>query len=186
MGTVSPRTTASREAFQGVLSAPGNDPSVEESSGGSVGLAGGLVDHAGAELGGESSARVCGEYFASEGFGKSIRPGPRGIEACRDLQKVTLRIHRWIDPGPVVAHDDLEYPCAPSLMPASAGREGDAPLSARVLERRVLDLDGPLDDGNGVLPATRLLTLSFEEPSADINLWIHSPGGVSSRDARDP
>jgi ATP-dependent Clp protease protease subunit len=44
-------------------------------------------------------------------------------------------------------------------------------------ERRVLVLDGPLDDDNGTLLATQLIALAAEDPSADIALWIHSPGG---------
>lgn len=44
-------------------------------------------------------------------------------------------------------------------------------------ERRVLVLDGPLDDDNGTLLATQLITLATEDQSADIALWIHSPGG---------
>jgi ATP-dependent Clp protease, protease subunit len=44
-------------------------------------------------------------------------------------------------------------------------------------ERRVLVLDGPLDDDNGTLLATQLISLAAEDPSADIALWIHSPGG---------
>ncbi len=44
-------------------------------------------------------------------------------------------------------------------------------------ERRVLVLDGPLDDDNGMLLATQLVTLSLDDPGADISLWIHSPGG---------
>ncbi|MGC0415576.1 ClpP family protease [Embleya sp. AB8] len=43
--------------------------------------------------------------------------------------------------------------------------------------RRVLLLDGPLDDDNGALLTTQLLTLAAEDPAADIALWIHSPGG---------
>ncbi|MGV2982922.1 ClpP family protease [Microbacterium sp. AGC85] len=42
---------------------------------------------------------------------------------------------------------------------------------------RILVLDGALDDDNGTLLMTQLLTLSAEDPSADIALWIHSPGG---------
>ncbi|MGO3190938.1 MAG: ClpP family protease, partial [Microbacterium sp.] len=38
-------------------------------------------------------------------------------------------------------------------------------------------LDGALDDDNGTLLMTQLLTLSAEDPLADIALWIHSPGG---------
>ena len=46
-----------------------------------------------------------------------------------------------------------------------------------LLERRVLVLDGPLDDDNGMLLTTQLIVLATEDPSADIELWIHSPGG---------
>jgi ATP-dependent Clp protease protease subunit len=46
-----------------------------------------------------------------------------------------------------------------------------------LLQRRVLVLDGVLDDDNGTLLATQLLTLAGEDPDADIALWIHSPGG---------
>lgn len=44
-------------------------------------------------------------------------------------------------------------------------------------EQRVLVLDGLLDDDNGTLLATQLIALANDDPSADISLWIHSPGG---------
>lgn len=47
----------------------------------------------------------------------------------------------------------------------------------QLLGRRVLVLDGPLDDDNGTLLATQLLTLAAENSDAGISLWIHSPGG---------
>ena len=43
--------------------------------------------------------------------------------------------------------------------------------------RRVLVLDGPLDDDNGTLLATQFLSLAADDPVTDITLWIHSPGG---------
>ena len=46
-----------------------------------------------------------------------------------------------------------------------------------LLQRRVLVLDGPLDDDNGTLLATQLLTLADEDQDADVALWINSPGG---------
>lgn len=46
-----------------------------------------------------------------------------------------------------------------------------------LLRRRVIVLDGPLDDDNGTLLATQLLTLAAVDETADIALWIHSPGG---------
>lgn len=50
-------------------------------------------------------------------------------------------------------------------------------MRERLLLRRVVVLDGPLDDDNGALLATQLLTLAAEDPRADIALWIRSPGG---------
>jgi ATP-dependent Clp protease protease subunit len=46
-----------------------------------------------------------------------------------------------------------------------------------LLRRRVVVLDGQLDDDNGTLLATQLLTLAAEDPDRDISLWIHSVGG---------
>ena len=46
-----------------------------------------------------------------------------------------------------------------------------------LLQRRILDLDGVLDDDNGTLLATQLLTLADEDADADVALWINSPGG---------
>jgi ATP-dependent Clp protease, protease subunit len=44
-------------------------------------------------------------------------------------------------------------------------------------QRRILVLDGVLDDDNGTLLATQLLALADEDADADVALWIHSPGG---------
>jgi ATP-dependent Clp protease, protease subunit len=44
-------------------------------------------------------------------------------------------------------------------------------------ERRILVLDGVLDDDNGTLLATQLLMLADDDPDTDIALWINSPGG---------
>src|ERR1700759_3675678 len=46
-----------------------------------------------------------------------------------------------------------------------------------LLQRRVLVLDGVLDDANGTLLAAQLLTLADEDPDTDVALWINSPGG---------
>jgi len=47
----------------------------------------------------------------------------------------------------------------------------------QLLNRRILVLDGVLDDDNGTLLMSQLLTLAAEDPAAGISLWIHSPGG---------
>ena len=47
----------------------------------------------------------------------------------------------------------------------------------QLFSRRIVVLDGVLDDDNGTLLATQILSLATEDPDADISLWIHSPGG---------
>lgn len=53
----------------------------------------------------------------------------------------------------------------------------DQRLRERFFSQRVLVLDGALDDDNGTVLATQLLSLASEDPVKDIALWIHSPGG---------
>lgn len=53
----------------------------------------------------------------------------------------------------------------------------DHRLRERFLSQRVLVLDGVLDDDNGTVLATQMLSLASEDPKKDIALWIHSPGG---------
>jgi ATP-dependent Clp protease protease subunit len=50
-------------------------------------------------------------------------------------------------------------------------------LRQSLVQRRVLVLDGVLDDDNGTVLAAQLLTLADEDPAADVALWINSPGG---------
>lgn len=48
---------------------------------------------------------------------------------------------------------------------------------AELYHQRVLVLDGPLDDDNGMLLLSQLISLANEDAHAEIALWIHSPGG---------
>ncbi|MEV4263098.1 ATP-dependent Clp protease proteolytic subunit [Kribbella sp. NPDC049584] len=47
----------------------------------------------------------------------------------------------------------------------------------RLLAQRIVVLDGVLDDDNGTLLASQIMSLAAEDPDTDIALWIHSPGG---------
>jgi ATP-dependent Clp protease protease subunit len=47
----------------------------------------------------------------------------------------------------------------------------------QLLRQRIVVLDGQLNDDNGTLLATQILTLAAEDPSTDVALWIHSVGG---------
>ena len=51
------------------------------------------------------------------------------------------------------------------------------PLRQQLLHQRVVVLDGVLNDDNGMMLAAQILSLAAEDPSDDIALWIHSPGG---------
>src|SRR4051794_26279921 len=53
----------------------------------------------------------------------------------------------------------------------------DRRLRERFFSQRVLILDGVLDDDNGMVLTTQMLSLASEDPRKDIALWIHSPGG---------
>ncbi|MCX5045081.1 ATP-dependent Clp protease proteolytic subunit [Aldersonia sp. NBC_00410] len=53
----------------------------------------------------------------------------------------------------------------------------DYRLRERLFHQRVVVLDGPLDDDNGTVLATQILSLAAEDPEQDIAFWIHSPGG---------
>jgi len=50
-------------------------------------------------------------------------------------------------------------------------------LRDTLFRKRVLVLDGALDDDNGTVLTTQLLTLAADDVDRDIALWIHSPGG---------
>ncbi len=47
----------------------------------------------------------------------------------------------------------------------------------QLLRQRIVVLDGQLNDDNGTLLATQILTLAAEDPDTDVALWIHSLGG---------
>ena len=47
----------------------------------------------------------------------------------------------------------------------------------RLFGQRIVVLDGVLDDDNGTLLASQIMSLAADDPDTDIALWIHSPGG---------
>ncbi len=58
---------------------------------------------------------------------------------------------------------------------------GPLPMSEltahRLLQQRILLLDGELDDRGGTRLCSQLFLLSADDPRSDISLWINSPGG---------
>jgi len=59
-----------------------------------------------------------------------------------------------------------------------SGREERAyDIYSRLLKDRIIFLQGEIDDDSANLIVAQLLFLQFEDPKADIHLYINSPGG---------
>ena len=59
----------------------------------------------------------------------------------------------------------------------NARRMFDEHVRRDLYDKRILVLNGPLDDDNGTLLMIQLAALAGDDPDLDIALWIHSPGG---------
>lgn len=60
----------------------------------------------------------------------------------------------------------------------SSGREERAmDIYSRLLKDRIIFLQGSIDDHMANLIVAQMLFLQFDDPKADINLYINSPGG---------
>ena len=71
----------------------------------------------------------------------------------------------------------------PSI-PFVVTREGREPqvfdIYSRLLKDRIVFLQGPVEDSSANLIVAQLLYLQSEDPHADINLYVNSPGGSVS------
>ena len=101
------------------------------------------------------------------GQGRALRLALRSRLIC--LRRICRR-QRGQPPGAIIAQAD------------GMAQESKIPVFSEqfrqsLVQRRVLVLDGVLDDDNGTVLAAQLLTLADEDPDADVALWINSPGG---------
>jgi len=73
----------------------------------------------------------------------------------------------------------LEVPVMPiPIVVERSGREERAyDIWSRLLKDRIIFLQGVVDDESANLIVAQLLFLQFEDPKADIHLYINSPGG---------
>jgi ATP-dependent Clp protease protease subunit len=65
----------------------------------------------------------------------------------------------------------------PMVVEQTARGERAYDIYSRLLKSRIVFLSGPVDDAVADLVIAQLLFLSHEDPDADIDLYIHSPGG---------
>lgn len=68
----------------------------------------------------------------------------------------------------------------PTVIESTGRGERAYDIYSRLLKDRVVFLGGPVDDHTANLVVAQLLFLSHEDPKADINLYINSPGGSVS------
>jgi ATP-dependent Clp protease protease subunit len=68
-------------------------------------------------------------------------------------------------------------PLVPYVIESSGREERVFDIYSRLLKDRIIFLQGPVDDVSANLIVAQMLYLQFEDPKADINLYINSPGG---------
>lgn len=68
-------------------------------------------------------------------------------------------------------------PLIPMVIEKTANGERAMDIHSRLLQDRVIMLNGPVEDTMANLIVSQLLYLESENPDKDINLYINSPGG---------
>jgi len=68
-------------------------------------------------------------------------------------------------------------PLIPYVIERSGREERAMDIYSRLLRDRIVFLQGPIDDSIGNLIIAQMLFLQFDDPKADIHLYINSPGG---------
>jgi ATP-dependent Clp protease protease subunit len=68
-------------------------------------------------------------------------------------------------------------PLVPIVVERSGREERAFDIYSRLLKDRIIFLQGTVDDDSANLIVAQMLFLQFEDPKADIHLYINSPGG---------
>src|SRR5918998_588825 len=68
-------------------------------------------------------------------------------------------------------------PLVPYVVERSGREERAFDIYSRLLKDRIIFLQGVVDDNSANLIVAQMLFLQFDDPKADIHLYINSPGG---------
>ena len=71
-------------------------------------------------------------------------------------------------------------PLVPYVVERSGREERVFDIYSRLLKDRIIFLQGGVDDNSANLIVAQMLFLQFDDPKADIHLYINSPGGSAS------
>ena len=80
-------------------------------------------------------------------------------------------------------HDEPVYrgtTLVPMVVEQTSRGERAYDIYSRLLKDRIIFLGGPIDDEQANIIVAQMLFLSNEDPTADINFYINSPGGSVS------
>ena len=72
---------------------------------------------------------------------------------------------------------DADMPLVPYVVERSGREERVFDIYSRLLKDRIIFLQGVIDDASANLIVAQMLFLQFDDPKADIHLYINSPGG---------
>src|SRR5262245_30538214 len=78
--------------------------------------------------------------------------------------------------GPGLSGDPA-MPLVPYVVERSGREERVFDIYSRLLKDRIIFLQGVIDDASANLIVAQMLFLQFDDPKADIHLYINSPGG---------
>src|SRR5207245_3491706 len=68
-------------------------------------------------------------------------------------------------------------PLVPYVVERSGREERVFDIYSRLLKDRIIFLQGVIDDNSANLIVAQMLFLQFDDPKADIHLYVNSPGG---------
>ena len=74
--------------------------------------------------------------------------------------------------------DERMFYTIPHVIKRSGNGEREYDIYSRLLEDRIIFVDGQINDENADIIIAQLLFLESENPDKDISMYINSPGGV--------
>src|SRR6202795_181995 len=83
---------------------------------------------------------------------------------------------RWTYRGRA-GRENSGMPLSPYVVERSGREERVFDIYSRLLKDRIIFLQGEVDDDSANLIVAQMLFLQFDDPKADIHLYINSPGG---------
>lgn len=83
---------------------------------------------------------------------------------------------RWSHQEPGAAERNT-MPLVPYVVERSGREERVFDIYSRLLKDRIIFLQGAIDDDSANVIVAQMLFLQFDDPKADIHLYINSPGG---------